>query len=49
VVRGFFADIVQQIGVPDVQQQLMDAIEAELALAMSQEASQEASEQEARA
>jgi Fe-S cluster assembly protein SufD len=34
VVRGFFADIVQQIGVPDVQQQLMAAIEEELAGAM---------------
>jgi len=34
VVRGFFADIVQQIGVPDVQQQLMAAIEDELAGAM---------------
>ena len=34
VVRGFFADIVQQIGVPDVQQQLMVAIEEELAGAM---------------
>jgi len=37
VVRGFFADIVQQIGVPDVQQQLMQAIEAELALAMTEQ------------
>jgi Fe-S cluster assembly protein SufD len=34
VVRGFFADIVQQIGVPDVQEQLMAAIEDELAGAM---------------
>jgi Fe-S cluster assembly protein SufD len=31
VVRGFFADVVAQIGVPDVQEQLMAAIEAELA------------------
>ncbi len=30
VVRGFFADIVQRIGVPDVQEQLMQAIEDEL-------------------
>jgi Fe-S cluster assembly protein SufD len=37
VVRGFFADIVQQIGVPDVQEQLMRAIEAELALAMTEQ------------
>jgi Fe-S cluster assembly protein SufD len=37
VVRGFFADIVQQIGVPDVQQQMMQAIESELALAMTEQ------------
>lgn len=30
VVRGFFADVVAQIGVPDVQAQVMSAIEAEL-------------------
>ena len=36
VVRGFFADLVQQIGVPDVQQQLMSAIEEELALSMQE-------------
>ncbi|WP_460460425.1 Fe-S cluster assembly protein SufD, partial [Angustibacter peucedani] len=34
VVRGFFADIVAQIGVPDLQEQLMAAIEAELEGAM---------------
>jgi Fe-S cluster assembly protein SufD len=34
VVRGFFADVVQQIGVPDVQEQLMLAIEDELQGAM---------------
>ncbi len=34
VVRGFFADVVAQIGVPDVQQLLMAAIEDELAGAM---------------
>ncbi len=34
VVRGFFADIVAQIGVPDLQQQLMAAIEEELEGAM---------------
>jgi Fe-S cluster assembly protein SufD len=34
VVRGFFADIVQQIGVADVQDTLMQAIDAELALSM---------------
>jgi Fe-S cluster assembly protein SufD len=31
VVRGFFADVVAQIGVPDVQDQLMAAIDTELA------------------
>lgn len=30
VVRGFFADIIQRIGVPEVQERLMTAIEAEL-------------------
>ncbi len=30
VVRGFFADVVQQIGVTDVQEQVMAAIELEL-------------------
>ena len=34
VVRGFFADIVQQIGVADVQERLMSAIDDELALSM---------------
>jgi Fe-S cluster assembly protein SufD len=34
VVRGFFADLIHQIGVPDVQEQLMAAIESELAGAM---------------
>ncbi|KQX66864.1 ABC transporter permease [Angustibacter sp. Root456] len=34
VVRGFFADLIHQIGVPDVQDQLMAAIEAELESAM---------------
>ena len=31
VVRGFFAELVQRIGVPEVEQRLMTAIEAELA------------------
>jgi Fe-S cluster assembly protein SufD len=30
VVRGFFADLIQQIGVPEVEQGLMRAIEQEL-------------------
>src|SRR3954467_1159832 len=30
VVRGFFADVVQRIGVPDLEQQIMTAIEARL-------------------
>ncbi|GAB2466622.1 SufB/SufD family protein [Jatrophihabitans fulvus] len=30
VVRGFFADVVDRIGVPDLQRQLMTAIEARL-------------------
>ena len=35
VVRGFFADIIAQIGVTMVQERLMEAIEAELALSMT--------------
>ncbi|MFJ6216577.1 Fe-S cluster assembly protein SufD [Streptomyces sp. NPDC092296] len=30
VVRGFFAELVQQIGLPDVQEKLMERIDAEL-------------------
>lgn len=30
VVRGFFAELVQQIGLPDVEERLMSKIEAEL-------------------
>ena len=33
VVRGFFAELVEQIGVTSVQQKLMNAIERELDLA----------------
>ncbi len=35
VVRGFFAEIIQQIGIPDLQERLSDAIEAELARTLS--------------
>ncbi len=35
VVRGFFAELLAQIGVPDVQQRLLAAVEAELAGAVS--------------
>jgi Fe-S cluster assembly protein SufD len=31
VVRGFFADIIERIGIPEVEQQLMAAVEDELA------------------
>ncbi|MFN8077868.1 MAG: Fe-S cluster assembly protein SufD [Kineosporiaceae bacterium] len=34
VVRGFFAELVQQIGVPEVEERLLAAIDAELAVAM---------------
>ncbi|HET7305822.1 MAG TPA: Fe-S cluster assembly protein SufD [Segeticoccus sp.] len=34
VVRGFFADIVHRIGVPEVQDRLMEAIDAELSVSM---------------
>jgi Fe-S cluster assembly protein SufD len=30
VVRGFFAELVQQIGVPDVEERLIAKLEAEL-------------------
>jgi Fe-S cluster assembly protein SufD len=30
VVRAFFADVVERIGMPDLQQRLMTAIEARL-------------------
>ena len=32
VVHGFFADIIRKIGVPDVEKQLLEAVEAELAV-----------------
>jgi Fe-S cluster assembly protein SufD len=35
VVRGFFADVIGQIGVPEVQERLTAAIESELARTMS--------------
>ncbi len=35
VVRGFFAELVQQIGVPDVEQRLIAKLEAELAEAIA--------------
>ena len=34
VVRGFFADVIAQIGVPEVQERLLAAVEAELEGAM---------------
>jgi Fe-S cluster assembly protein SufD len=40
VVRGFFADILAQIGVPDIQQLLKDAIETELEGAMGEHPAQ---------
>lgn len=30
VVRGFFAELVQQIGVADIQERLLEKIDAEL-------------------
>ena len=35
VVRGFFADVIGQIGIPEVQERLTAAIESELARTMS--------------
>jgi Fe-S cluster assembly protein SufD len=34
VVRGFFADVIGQIGIPEIQQRLLAAVEAELEGAM---------------
>lgn len=36
VVRGFFADIIRRIGVPEVQEPLMAAIDAELSVSMGE-------------
>ena len=36
VVRGFFVDLVHQIGVPEVEARLLEAIEAELATSMAE-------------
>ena len=30
MVRGFFADVINQIGIPEVQERLLAAVEAEL-------------------
>lgn len=35
VVRGFFAELIQQIGVPEVEERLISAIEAELEASMT--------------
>ncbi|MCD0483129.1 Fe-S cluster assembly protein SufD [Streptacidiphilus sp. ASG 303] len=35
VVRGFFAELVQQIGLPDVQERLLERIDAELEATLS--------------
>ncbi|MFT3969185.1 MAG: Fe-S cluster assembly protein SufD [Micropruina sp.] len=34
VVRGFFADIVRRIGVPEVEERMMEAVERELSVTM---------------
>ncbi|WP_263120640.1 Fe-S cluster assembly protein SufD [Cellulomonas sp. RIT-PI-Y] len=39
VVRGFFAELINEIGVPEVEARLIDAIERELAQSMSEFAS----------
>ncbi|MET0434423.1 MAG: Fe-S cluster assembly protein SufD [Cellulomonas sp.] len=36
VVRGFFAELIHQIGVPEVEERLISAIEAELAQSMTE-------------
>jgi Fe-S cluster assembly protein SufD len=32
VVHGFFADIIRRVGVPEIEQRLLAAVEAELAI-----------------
>jgi Fe-S cluster assembly protein SufD len=39
VVHGFFADIIRKIGVPDIQERLLQAVEAELAVTVGAPAS----------
>ncbi|HWJ85289.1 MAG TPA: SufD family Fe-S cluster assembly protein, partial [Cellulomonas sp.] len=36
VVRGFFAELIHQIGVPEIEERLISAIEAELAHSMTE-------------
>src|SRR5690606_8290564 len=36
VVRGFFAELIQEIGVPEIEERLIAAIEAELEASMSE-------------
>jgi len=38
VVRGFFADVIGRIGIPELEERLMGKVESELALTMSAEA-----------
>jgi Fe-S cluster assembly protein SufD len=38
VVRGFFVELIQRIGVPAIQERLVTAIEAELERSMESEA-----------
>lgn len=49
VVRGFFADIVQRIGVPEVTNRIMRAIEEELGFVPATESSEEAEPSEVEA
>ena len=36
VVRGFFAELIQQVGVPAIEERLIEAIESELSRSMSE-------------
>jgi Fe-S cluster assembly protein SufD len=38
VVHGFFADIIRKIGVPELESQLLETLEAELAVNINAEA-----------
>ena len=40
IVRGFFADVVSRIGVPDLEHQIMTTIEARLGFTPESETSE---------
>jgi Fe-S cluster assembly protein SufD len=49
VVRGFFADVVARIGIPDLEERLMQKVEAELSRSVSADTASSNTEQAAQA